>query len=176
MTVTARRALVAATLVLAGCVAPVQRPEESRTPPAPITKPAEGPAAPPQRKFRRDVNYPRSAEQVSGPAVMSLLNQARAAQNSGHADQAVATLETALQIEKRNPFVWAALAQAHLANRDPDDAEIVAHRSNSFANGNPYVEIGNWRVIARARESRGDSAGVQAAQDRLAQLEALLEN
>lgn len=186
-----RRALLAAALVLAGCVAPVQRPgEPGRAPtpgsPAPVpgtgpgsgtvTRPAEGPPAPPQRRFRSDVDYPRKAEQVSGPAVMSLMGQARTAQSSGRPDQAVAVLETALQIEKRNPFVWSALAQAHLANRDPEDAEIVAHRSNSFANGNPYVEVENWRLIARARQTRGDAAGVQAAQQRLAELEPLLDD
>lgn len=186
---TLRHAVLAAVLVLAGCVAPVQRPGEPGRAPAPgqpapgggpgtgtVTRPAEGPAAPPQRKFRSDVDYPRTAEAVSGPAVMSLLGQAREARTGGRPDQAVALLETALQIEKRNPFVWSSLAQAHLANRAPEDAEIVAHRSNSFANGNPYVEVENWRVIARARQARGDAAGVQAAQERLAELEPLLDD
>lgn len=178
MTVSARRVFLATALVLAGCVGPAQRREpEPQTPASgPVTRPADAPASPPQRKYHSEVAYPRNAEEVSGPAVMSLIDQARAAQAAGHPDQSVALLETALQIERRNPFVWSALAQAHLANRDPEDAEIVAHRSNSFANGNPYVETGNWRVIAKAREQRGDAAGVKAAQDRLAQLEALLDN
>jgi tetratricopeptide (TPR) repeat protein len=168
--------LVLLLAALSACVPYRPREEVPRRPPAPATRPAEGPLTPAPRRYRSDVNYARSAEEVSGPAVLSLLDHARDALAAGRPEQAVATLETALDIEKRNPFVWQQLAQAHLARGQPEDAEIVAHRSNSFANGNPYIETGNWRVIERARAARGDAAGVAQARERLAELEALIED
>ena len=120
--------------------------------------------------YREDAGYARSAEEVSGPAVVNLLNQARDDLAAGRMEQAVASLETALRIEKRNPFVWQELARAHLARFQLEDAEIVAQRSNSFARGNPYIEIENWRVIEKARNGRGDRAGTEQAHEKVAEL------
>ena len=83
----------------------------------------------------------------------------------------MASLETALTIEKRNPFVWQQLARAHLQRHAPEDAEIVAQRSNSFARGNPYIEIENWRLIVQARNARGDRAGVEQARAKVTELQ-----
>jgi hypothetical protein len=116
--------------------------------------------------YREQGGYARSPEEVSGPAVLNLLDQARAELAAGRADQAVAALETALNIEPRNPFIWQQLAGAHLQQQLPDQAEHKAQRSNSFAHGNPFIEAGNWRVIAAARQARGDLAGGRPARAR----------
>ena len=115
--------------------------------------------------------YPRSAEAVSGPAVLKLMDQARTDLAAGDSEKAVADLERALDIEPRNPFVWQLLADTHLARHLPEQAEYVAQRSNSFAHGNPYIELENWRVIAQARQDRGDASGAQEARDRVAELQ-----
>lgn len=122
--------------------------------------------------YREDKGgFAKSAEEVSGAAVINLLNQARGDMAAGRTDKAVASLETALQIEKRNPFVWQQLAVANLYRNQLEDAEIVAQRSNSFARGNPYVEIQNWRTIAAARRGRGDKAGAEQAQEKVRELQ-----
>lgn len=112
-------------------------------------------------------NYPRTIQDSSaGKAVLSLYKQAQDARAAGHSDQAEALLERALHIESRNPFVWQALAGAHMDLKHADQAESAAQKSTSLARGNPYVEAGNWRLIAAARQARGDSGGAVQAQAR----------
>jgi len=159
---------------LTACVAPLP---QDGTLPRPADVPTEPPAVPKPSPygFREDGGYARSAEEVSGAAVVGLLNRARADLSTGRVEQAVEALETALQIEKRNPFVWQQLARAHLQRFAPEDAEIVAQRSNGFARGNPYIEIENWRVIAQARKARGDRAGAEQARAKVTELQARIE-
>jgi tetratricopeptide (TPR) repeat protein len=111
--------------------------------------------------------YPKTIQDsgASG-AVLSLYRQAQEARAAGHPDQAEAFLERALHIESRNPFVWQALAGARMDLKHPDEAESAAQKSNSLARGNPYVEAGNWRLIAATRQARGDASGAVQAQAR----------
>ena len=44
-------------------------------------------------------------------------------------------------------------------------AESTAARSNSWAGKDNALRAENWRLIAEAREARGDAAGAQAARD-----------
>lgn len=161
--------------LLGACAVP-QKPQEG-VPPRPANVPTGPPTAPRPTPygFREDAGYARSAEEVSGPAVINLLERARGDLQAGRVEQAVASLETALQIEKRNPFVWQQLARAHLQRFQPEDAEIVAQRSNGFARGNPWIEIENWRVIAQARNARGDRAGAEQARAKVTELQGRLE-
>jgi hypothetical protein len=164
---------------LAACAAPRGTREVYTPRDRPMTRPAEGGATstPSPYTYREELGgYVRSPEEVSGPAVLALLSRARSDLAAGHADQAVASLETALTIEKRNPFIWQQLAAAHMQRNVPEDAEMVAQRSNSFAQGNPYIEIGNWRLIAAAREARGDTAGAQEARERVELLQERLDD
>ena len=174
------RGVVAAVLALslAGCAVPPGTRESYPPRERPATLPTEPPVAPKPSPYgyREDAGYARSAEEVSGPAVVKLLHQARGELLAGRAEQAVAALETALEIERRNPFVWQQLAQTHLKRNQLDDAEIVAQRSNSFARSNPWIEIENWRVIAAARQARGDTAGADQAREKVNELQDRLED
>jgi hypothetical protein len=169
------RALTLVVLLLLGaCTAPA--PRDGQPPLVPPDRPMEPvPPRPTPYGYREEAGYARSAEEVSGPAVINLLTQARSDLGAGRAEQAVASLETALRIEKRNPFVWQELARAHLARFQLEDAEIVAQRSNSFARGNPYIEIENWRVIEQARGGRGDRAGAEQAREKVIELQDRIE-
>lgn len=173
--------LVAA--IAAGCASPRGKksswpyPEEPRAPSAPMPQePAPGTpsAIPPPAPDKPLANYPKTAADISNSAVLSLLKQAREQRAAGAPDQAAAALERALRIEPRNYFVWAALAQVHLDQKNYDQAETVAQRSNSLARGNVYVEVENWRTIAGARQGRGDSSGAGQAQARVEELERIL--
>jgi hypothetical protein len=117
---------------------------------------------------------PRSAEDASGPAVQSLVLQARAALSANRPDQAVPLLQRAQRIEQRNPFLWQLLATAYLALGQMDQAESTAQKANSLARGNPYVEVENWKVIAATRQAAGDVAGALQAQARVDELNRLL--
>ena len=166
-------------VLLAGALsacAPAHRPYPTPYP-TPVPRPTEpAPPTPSPYGYREDTGFPRSPEAVSGPAVLRLLGQARSEVAAGRPEQAIAALETALDIEPRNPFVWQQLASTHLAQHLPDQAENKAQRSNSFARGNPWIELENWRLIAAARQERGDLAGVRQARERMTELREQLDD
>lgn len=108
---------------------------------------------------------PKTAGEISSPAVMSLLGSADTLAKAGHMDAAASTLERALDIESRNPFVYQRLAAVRLAQEQAGQAEQMAMKSNSLAGDNPFVKASNWRLIAAARRTDGDSHGAgQASQ------------
>jgi tetratricopeptide (TPR) repeat protein len=96
-------------------------------------------------------------------AVVSLLDQAQAETDAGRHEAAGASLERALRIEPRNPWVWQELAQVRLAEGQYDKAISLARKSNSFASGKRRVQAENWQVIGKAREAQGDSTGAGQA-------------
>jgi Tfp pilus assembly protein PilF len=133
--------LVAA--VLAGCA----------TPPAPEQKPEPPPVAPAP---------PAQKETV---AVAGLMDSARAESAAGNHANAAASLERALRIEPRNPRLWQELARVRLQQRQFEQAESVAARSSSFAGSDNALRAENWRLIAEAREARGDANGARTARE-----------
>jgi Tfp pilus assembly protein PilF len=130
-------ALVA--LILAGCAA---------RQPAPVS----------------DIALPSPAH-AENPAIASLMDGARADAAAGRLGNAAATLERALRIEPRNPRLWQELARVRLKQGDYAQAESTAARSNSWAGGDSALRTDNWRLIAQARDARGDAAGARAALD-----------
>lgn len=120
-------------------------------------------------------SYPKTADAISGQAVLSLLRSANSARAAGQYAQAAGSLERALRIEPRNYFVWSTLADTHLRQKNFDQAISVARKSNSLARGNVYVEQENWRVIRDARAAGGDSAGAAEAQARMDAIQQALQ-
>lgn len=110
--------------------------------------------------------HPRDVAEVSGPAVVSLHQQAASESNQGRFDNAVAVLERALRIEPRNAFIWSSLARAHQQAGSPELAMNAASRALSFARGNPFLEETIWQTMAQARAAAGDAASADAARDR----------
>jgi tetratricopeptide (TPR) repeat protein len=150
--------------------APPGTPQES----APGVPQAIPPSTSPMPGEKPLGSYPKTADEISNAAVLSLLTQAREQRGAGHPDQAAAALERAVRIEPRNYFVWAALAQVHLDQGSYDQAETFAQKSNMLARGNLYVEVENWKTIAAARKGRGDGAGAQQAQVRVDEIQRVL--
>ena len=89
----------------------------------------------------------------------------------GEPDRAAASLERALRIEPRNYFVWSMLSQIYLDQRQYEQAEAVAGKSNSLARGNFYIELENWKTIAKARDALGDAVGALQAQSKVDELQ-----
>ncbi|MHB8745337.1 MAG: tetratricopeptide repeat protein [Gammaproteobacteria bacterium] len=100
------------------------------------------------------------------PAVVALLDNADRQAGSGNLDSAAAALERALRIEPRNASLWQRLADIRLRQKQPDQAESLALKSNTLAVGDAATQAGNWRIIAKARRSRGDAAGAAQAENR----------
>ena len=131
-------------------------------------------AAPVMPDASQLATFPKSAESISGPAVIALLKQASDARAAGQTGQATAALERALRIEPRNYFVWSALATTYLQSKDYEQAESVAKKSNSLARGNVYVGQENWRVIHEVRVALGDADNAAAAQAHVDAIQQLL--
>ena len=93
------------------------------------------------------------------------MESARAEAEAGKLINAAATLERALRIEPRNPRLWHELARVRLKQGEFTQAESVALRSSSWAGGDNALRAENWRLIAQAREARGDREGARAALD-----------
>jgi len=117
---------------------------------APGSAPATAPAPAP----------PAHAENI---AIASLMESARADTATGRLANAAASLERALRIEPRNPRLWQELARVRLKQGDYAQVESTAARSNSWARDDAALRAENWRLIAQAREARGDAAGAKAA-------------
>jgi Tfp pilus assembly protein PilF len=105
------------------------------------------------------------------PAVLALFEQAHSEAAENKLQSAAATVERALRIEPRNPWLWQELARLHLEQGDPAQAESLAARSNTWAGNDRTLRAANWRLIGAARTARGDSDGAQAAEARAVELE-----
>ena len=140
-----RSKTVAALAVFVSACAGAPRPEPGPPPPSP---------------------YPSSAPlHAESPAIASLMDGARTDYAAGRLANAAASLERALRIEPRNPRLWQELSRVRLLQRDYVQAESCAARSNSWAGSDDALRADNWRLIAQAREARGDSDGAKAALD-----------
>lgn len=109
---------------------------------------------------------PPAAElsQASGP-IVGLLDDAQSHVNNQNWDRAAASLERALRIEPRNASIWHDLAQVRLQQRDYQQAENLAQKSNSLA-GDNGVQARNWDLIAFSRRAQGDNNGADEAEAR----------
>ncbi|AVD84864.1 hypothetical protein C4Q28_23180 [Pseudomonas sp. SWI6] len=104
-------------------------------------------------------------EQLDGP-VLALLTTAQQQQGSGDFNGAASSLERAQRIAPREPQVLFRLAQVRLSQGDAAQAEQLARRGLSYANGRPSLQAELWNTIAQAREKQGDSAGAALARQK----------
>ncbi|HEY5994910.1 MAG TPA: tetratricopeptide repeat protein [Gallionellaceae bacterium] len=145
-------------LLLAGCASVTKTPEPASTTPT-TTTPVEQPAA--AETFV--IEPVQRASMSENRAVVSLLEQAQAESGAGKHEAAGASLERALRIEPRNPWLWNELAQVRLAEGQYAQAITLARKSNSFSGGKRRVQAENWQVIGKARVAQGDSTGADEA-------------
>ena len=139
---------------LAGCA----------TAPAPAPAPAPEPDLPPVQ-IPEPASGPAPAPRTENVAIAGLMDTARADAAAGRLANAAATLERALRIEPRNPRLWHELARVRLKQGQYAQAESVAARSNSWAGSDNALRAENWRLIAEAREARGDAEGARQARE-----------
>ncbi len=156
--------LLVVALLIAGCNTVIKPPQ-----PTPPTTPPIGEQPPPPAPL----GVPEAETIVLEPvqialmsenrAVVSLLDQAQSESDAGKHDAAGASLERALRIEPRNPWLWTELAQVRLAEGQYAQAITLARKSNSFSGGKHRVQAENWQLIGKARVAQGDSAGADEA-------------
>ena len=138
------------------------KPAEKRVP-SPAKK---GQTAP--REYKKPANPPlaepsENSQPTAGEAVIALLEQAKTQAGAGEAEQAAATLERALRIEPKNPWLWHRIAVLRLQQGHWEEAIDLATKSNALASGHRRLLGGNWKVISMALEGLGDPEGARDA-------------
>ena len=128
-----------------------------------------------------DLPPPSSAETIvepvpepvisSSPAVIALWDRARLDNQAGKREVAGASLERALRIEPRNPWLWQELAQLRVAQGQYAQAIALAKKSISFVGRDRRLQALNWRVIGNARVAQGNSSEAEQAFKLAAELE-----
>lgn len=98
------------------------------------------------------------------PAADALLKQAEQQRQARDYVGAAATLERALGIQPREPYVWNRLARVRMEQRLYTQAGNLASRSNALAGDQVALKKDNWSMIAAARRASGDTAGAQEAE------------
>ena len=151
--------------VIAGCATGVPAPSRVLVPapdqvpgPGPEFGPPLGPGPGPE-----SAPLPAPPAHTENLAIAGLLIGARTDAAAGRLANAAASLERALRIEPRNPRLWQELARVRLKQGDYAQAESTAARSNSWAGGDNALRADNWRIIAHARNARGDAEGARVA-------------
>ncbi len=170
-------ALLVTALTLAGCsTAPPVQERRAPVPPRPAPLPPAArvhplrprPLPPPQPPEVKVQPYrpapPPVVEPVYGAAAHSLVVAAAAQQGAGNVVGASASLERALHIEPRNPYLWNQLAHLRVEQHHLDQAAQLAEKSNALAGPDRALRRDNWLLIAATRREAGDLAGAQAAE------------
>jgi predicted Zn-dependent protease len=126
----------------------------------PYQPPAGVVTVPPQ-----DIPQPAPVEisPQGNQAVAVLLDSASNYVSAGELDKAAAALERALRIEPKNAGIWHDLAQIRLHQRQYQEAESMATKSNSLTNDRS-LKARNWQLIAVARRAVGNDAGADEAE------------
>jgi hypothetical protein len=104
-------------------------------------------------------------EELDGP-VLSLLTTAQQQQAAGDLNGASSSLERAQRVAPREPQVLYRLAQVRLAQGDAAQAEQLARRGLTYANGRPSLQASLWGLIAQSREKQGDPSGAALARQK----------
>ncbi|MCF7545776.1 tetratricopeptide repeat protein [Pseudomonas petrae] len=104
-------------------------------------------------------------EQLDGP-VLALLTTAQQQQSGGDLNGAASSLERAQRVAPREPQVLYRLAQVRLAQGDAPQAEQLARRGLTYANGRASLQASLWGLIAQSREKQGDAAGAALARQK----------
>ena len=104
-------------------------------------------------------------EQLDGP-VLALLTTAQQQQSGGDLNGASSSLERAQRVAPREPQVLYRLAQVRLAQGDAPQAEQLARRALTYANGRASLQASLWGLIAQTREKQGDAAGAALARQK----------
>ena len=164
--------LAALLLLLAGCGSVSTPPSQTATAPEAMPQGEVMPGVIPEEAGAAIPVEPEPKPVMSGNrAVIALLDRAQTDNEAGRRETAGTSLERAIRIEPRNPWLWHELAQLRLTQGQYIPAISLARKSNSFAGRERRLQAMNWRLIGNARVAQGDSDGAEQAFKRATELE-----
>ena len=86
------------------------------------------------------------------PAVIALLDDTDLRFSQGDAEGAISSVERALRLEPRNPWLWHRLAVLRLRQGQWRQAIALAEKSNSLSVRHPEIRKANAELIKRAEK------------------------
>lgn len=99
----------------------------------------------------RETGAPRQPERLSdNPAVLALLDETDYRLGEGDAEGAASSVERALRMEPKNPWLWHRLAVLRLQQGHRRQAAALAEKSNSLSIRYPELRRANAGLIERA--------------------------
>ena len=98
-----------------------------------------------------ETGIPAQTERMSeNPAVLALLDDTDLSISRGNPEAAAGSVERALRLEPKNPWLWHRLALLKLEQGHRRLAIALAQKSNSLAAGRPELRRANADLIERA--------------------------
>ncbi len=91
-------------------------------------------------------------ETSNNPAVIALLDETDFNTEQGNAAGAASSLERALRLEPKNPWLWHRLAVLRFQQRRWRQAITLAEKSNSLSARRPELRNANSELIKQARQ------------------------
>ncbi|MGW8193900.1 MAG: tetratricopeptide repeat protein [Desulforhopalus sp.] len=145
--------VAAAGLLLQSCASLPPRQPVHYPPRQPSTSPS-----PPIREHQPPTTKPvavptRPVKQQSIAA--EFINQAERLMNEGKLDLAASTLERGLRVAPKDALLWSQLAEVKLQQKNYQQAETLAAKSNSLAGSTGAIVQRNSWIIREARKRSG---------------------
>ena len=102
------------------------------------------------------------------PVVKSLMASAQQQRKIRNWDGASGSLERALRIEPRNPYLWSALAEVKFEQGAWKKSIQLAAKSNTLSANDVQLRRRNWNLMANAHKSLGNDAAAEKFMKKLA--------
>lgn len=90
------------------------------------------------------------ARSGSAAAIRELVESGRASRASGDFAQALASVERAIRIEPRNPYLWIELGETHLSRGNARQAAATARKAMSVAGADRVAKMAAEGLLERA--------------------------
>ena len=92
------------------------------------------------------------ARSGSAEAVRELVESGRTSRASGDYSQALATIERAIRIEPRNPYLWIELGETQLSQGNTQQAAATARKAMSVAGPDRVAKMAAEGLLQRAAQ------------------------
>ena len=90
------------------------------------------------------------ARSGTAEAIRELVESGRASRASGDYSQALASIERAIRIEPRNPYLWLELGETHLSQGNAQQAAATARKAMSVAGADRVAKMAAEGLLERA--------------------------
>jgi len=148
--------------VLTACSQPPAPPQQVKAPPPPARD-----LVAEVRAAAADAGDVIDIQPLRDGTIEDLLHTAQRAEAAQDWRAAARALQQALELNPNDPEVLQRHAEARLALREVDDAEMLAARSYEIGPKLGALCRRNWTLLRIAREERGDAEGAAAAAEQL---------